>query len=139
MVHQDNTESIHAYDERFIEHENTMVANGAPDDPEYLQVRHFLQQLDRSKYGKFLADLHTLVTSGDIPSYPRTLLAEYNLVKERVKLNTLPNPNRSRRSRRSPGETQVRTSCSRDMRPLRQCWAVYPILYSSRSSKRGHR
>lgn len=73
-----------------------MVTYGAPVDPEYLQVRHFLQQLDRSKFGKFLADLHNLVTSGakqSGPSYPRTLSAANNLVKERVEHNTVPAQN----------------------------------------------
>eukprot|EP01033_Poteriospumella_lacustris_P004483 gene4483-3202_t len=84
MIRQDPSESIHRYYERFTEITSTMETYGVPTDPYFLQARHFLQQLDRTKYGKFLTDLHNLVVSGALPGYPRSVLEAYNLAKERV-------------------------------------------------------
>lgn len=87
-IRQDPSESIHRYYERFTEVTSTMETYGVPTDPYFLQARHFLQQLDRTKYGKFLTDLHNLVISGALPGYPRSVLEAYNLAKERVEQNS---------------------------------------------------
>eukprot|EP01033_Poteriospumella_lacustris_P012287 gene12287-8788_t len=83
-IRQDVNESIHSYYERFIEVQDAMKSHGCSTDPEHLQARHFLQQLDRSKYGRFQTDLQNLVSSGAIPTYPRTVSAAYTLAKERT-------------------------------------------------------
>lgn len=93
-VRHDVMESIHAYYERFTQIVSTLESYGAPLDPPYLQARHFLQQLDRTKYGKFLTDLHNLVTSGALPSYPRSVEEAYNLAKERVEPTSVQANNR---------------------------------------------
>lgn len=80
---QDTLKSIQTNYERFIQIVSTMESYGAPLDPPCLQARHFLHQLDRTKYVKFLTDLHNLVTSSALPSYPRSVAEAYNLAEER--------------------------------------------------------
>jgi hypothetical protein len=84
IIRMEAHESIHAFYERFTEVIHTLETYGCPLDPEHIQARHFLQQLDKVRYGRFLTDLQNLVSSGAIPAYPRTLAAAYTLAKERV-------------------------------------------------------
>jgi hypothetical protein len=92
MCRQDFGESIHAYYEKFVELTSTMETYGCPMDPEPLRARHFLQQLDRSRYGRFLMDMQNMVSSGAIAGYPRTVNAAYKLAKERVEPPNSGNP-----------------------------------------------
>lgn len=54
-------EMIHSYYERFIEVRDAMKSRDCSADPEYLQTRHILQQLDRSNYGRFQTNLQYLI------------------------------------------------------------------------------
>lgn len=78
-------ESIHAFYERFTKVIHTLETYGCPLDPEHIQARHFLQQLDKVRYGRFLTDLQNLVSSAAIPAYPITQA----LAKERASAVTL--------------------------------------------------